>query len=677
MLKFIRKYQLIILAIGGSLLMVVFLLEPVITSFQRSQNNRTVARYADGTKVGALERERASAELELAKRIAPMVFAPRAQGGLGLAADDSDGVDPVLHWLMLSRLTEEAGLVGGVDDGGRLVEISAELTARQFLQQNMMQVLQGAITQEELFGQAEQITSIMRTNADREVQAVAGVIRGATPDDIWRSLAKFQGAYRLNQLYVGSPAFSPGGARAGIGEINDAVAMDAALIPGSMLAHTVSDPTEAELDMFFQERAGLQPAEDAFGIGYAQPARVQLAWLQLDRSRFIAAVPIDRVELRKIWELDSQRPESERIYPGDFASERSNIEVQYRSERADRLMVEADQIIRARVLGVTRQLEREGDRLVLPEDWQARRPSFSEIADAIVTEFAARDLTMPTPTIEQLDSTWLRSSDIGQLPTIGRSFFRAGSRVTLVSQLPELIGENGRVDAVGMQVGVPQVDPAAQDEAGNRYYLLITDFMPAGPSQSIDDAGRDRVIADYKSLRGYEQLATLENVLRDAAASPDGVTSAVDMAAGGVLPDGVRRPGVYPNILVSRLRIESGALARNVDQRLNVPAFREAAAAILKDIDPLSDPEVFQSNPVAISVPLPETRSMAVARVVAPRPLTREDFRSRIRQSLSSLGGLTLRDAIDSTEGIDPFSYEGLNARFGLVPVGRDAEDQP
>jgi len=674
MLKFIRKYQLIILAVGGSLLMVVFLLEPVITSFQRSQSNRTVARYADGTTVGSFAREQASVELQLAQRVAPVVFASRTQGGLGLTPETTDDVDRVHHWLMLSRLAEEAGLVGGAEDGRALIEIQAQLTARQFVQQNMMAIFQGAVTQEELLGQADQVMDLMRANARREVQSMTGVMRGSTEDDIWRMLAKFQGAYRLSQLYLTAPAYSPGGARAGVGAMNNAAAMNASLIPGSMLAHTIADPTESELQAFFEPRAGSQPGDDEFGVGYAQPARVKLAWLQLDRAQFLSSVATDRVELRKIWQLDSEKPEDTRQFPGDFASERANIEAQFRAERADRLLVDADQIIRAKVLGVTRQLENESGLLVLPEDWAQRRPSMSALGELIVTEFASRDIAIPTPTIEQLDARWLSGTDIAQIPTVGSAFYRAGSRVTVVSQMPEQISERGLLEAIGLQVGVPQIEPAAQDQAGNRYYILVTDFLPAGPSRSIDDAGRSKVIADYKSVKGYEKLLAMQTQIKQAARGAEGVVSAVDVAAGGLLPDGVQRPGVYPNIRVSQLRIDQGPLARSVDQRLNSQVFRDAGVAALEGIDPLATPEQFESDPIVIGVPMPGARSLAVARLVAPRPFTSEQFRSRLRQTLADLNGIGLRDAIQGADSPDPFSYEGLDARFGLVAVGRDAD---
>jgi hypothetical protein len=675
MLKFIRKYQLIILAIGGSLLMVVFLLEPVISSFQRTQNNRTVARYADGTTVGSMARDQAEAELQLAQRIAPVVFAPRAQGGLGLTVENTDGVDRVHHWLMLSRLAEEAGVVGGAEDGRSLIEDQSQVIARQYVQQNMMAVFQGIVTQEELLGQADQYMELIRAQARREVQAMTAAIRGSTEDDIWRMLAKFQGAYRLNQLYFTAPAFSPEGARSGIAEMNNAAAMNAALIPGSMLAHTIPDPTEAELRAFFEPRAGAQPSEDEFGIGYAQPARVKVEWLQLKRGEFLASVPTDRVELRKIWQVDSTKPVEERQFPGDFASEREAIESVFRGERADRMLVEADQIIRAKVLGVTRQLDNDDGRLDLPEDWAQTRPSLAGIAESIVTEFAGRNTPIPTPTVEQLEARWLTGSDIGQIPEFGRAFFRTGTRVTFMSQLPDQIDERGLLPIVGLQVGVPQVDPAAQDDAGNRYYLTITDFRAAGPSRSIDDAGRARVVADYKAVQGYLRLVAMQSEIEQAAMSPQGVTAAVDLAAGGVLPDGVQRPGVYPNIRVSRLRIDQGPLARSVDQRLNSQVFRDAAVAALEGIDPLATPDQFESAPVVIGVPMPIARSLAIARLVAPRPFTQEQFRTRFAQTLAELNGMGLRDALQQADAVDPFSYEALSARYGLISVVRDGDD--
>lgn len=676
MLKFIRKYQLIILAIGGSLLMVVFLLEPVITSFQRSQRNKTVARYEDGTKVGALASERASMELDMVRRVAPVVFYPKAQGGLGLTFEnDEDKNARIHHWLMMSRLAEEAGLVGGAEDGRQLIEQQIRSSQQEYIQQGMMAVFQGMVTQEQLIQQAQEWGDLTRAQMYRDVTSRAGQLPGTTEDDMWRMLAKFQGAYRLVQLYYNAPAFSPAGARSAIRELNDAAAVNAALIPGSVLAHTITDPTEEELQAFFEPRAGSTAAEDEFGVGYAQPARVKLAWLKLERAAFERAAEVSRVELQKIWQLDSQRPEGERQYPGDFASERANIEAAARAERGGDLLGRADQILRAEIISSLRQLPTEDGIVQLPENWNEIRPSLDLLSRRIVEQIAAtEEVTIPTPTVVQRGDQWLTANAISQLPEIGTAGFRIGSTAMMVGQVPAEIDERGMLERIGLRVGVPQVDPSAEDKNGNRYYVLITDFREAGPSESIDDAGRDRVIADYKSVKGYEKLLAMTDTLGQVArTSPEGVSGAVSAALGGPLPDGVARPGVLPNIRVSSLQVQPGPLARNVPPQLNDAAFRDAVLRATEGVNPLATPEALNAEPIALAVPLPKSRSVGVARVVAPRPFTEEEFRSRFGDALGRMSGNVLRKAIQATETDDPFSFEALKARYGLRAVGTDA----
>ncbi|RMH23993.1 MAG: hypothetical protein D6692_14095 [Planctomycetota bacterium] len=673
MLKFLRKYQLIILAIGGSLLMVVFLLQPVITSFNKSRMNRTVARYADGEKVGALDIEYASAELNLVRRVAPVVFLDPPQG-LGLPAEDQSGDARELQWLMLSRLAEEAGVVGGVEDGRALVEQQIMLEAQVFRQTYLPYVLQGMMSPQDFSEQAEQQLSLLRTQLYREVQNAAGSMRGATEDDLWRRLAKFQGAYRLVNMYYSVPAFSPAGARALSKQRNDAVAVDAAVLPGSILAGTVPEPTEAELRDFFEPRAGTLPADDEYGVGYAQSARIRLGWLKLDRAAFEAAVPVDRVELNKLYQQDSQKPESDRRYPGDFASERARIEADYRADRAAQLMVTADQIIRAAVLRVTRTLEKKNGVAELPQDWINTRPSLQSLADAVVSGLAEQGVTLPTPTIEQRDTEWFNASRLQSTPDVGQAVYRLGSRFIPVARLPEEINEYGVVPALGMQVGIPQVEPSAEDSIGNRYYLLITEARPAGPSDSIDDAGRDRVIADYKSVQGYRRLAEMADELR-AAAESGGVVAAVDIAVPSELPAGVNRPGVSPNLRVAAERIDAGPLARGVDPRLNAKPFRDAVLAAASGIDPLTPPSALSDSPLAVAVPLPQSRSLAVARIVAPRPVTEEQFRSRAGMTLAQMSVELMMQATEKSPQPSPFSYESLFERYGLRSVGQNTDE--
>lgn len=676
MLKFLRKYQLIILAIGGSLLMVVFLLQPVITSFQQARMNRTVARLADGSKVTELDLARADAELDIVQRVAPVVFMPKGQFGLGLTADPENPDDRTRHWLMLSRMAERAGLVGGVEDGRNLIEREVAFEVNMIAQQAQMALMQGLITREDLTRLIEERSAARRAQLESEVRAAQASMRGSTEEDIWRTLAKFTGAYRLIDLYYSTPAFSPVGAKAGLQSLNDAVAVNAAVLPGSLLSGVIPDPSDAQLAEFFNARAGLTPQEDPYGVGYVQPARIKLGWLVLDRARMRDAVAVDRVELHKLWTLDSQKPEEERQYPGDLASERADIEAAYRETRADQLMVEADRILRAEVLGATRSLPKNGDVLVLPPDWESTRPTLESLARDVVATLATQGVTIPLPTVVVRDDAWLASEQLAGLEGVGQAGYRLGSRTLMVPEIPDRLNDAGVIPDLRMQVGVPLIDPSAQDAAGNRYYLLVLEHRPAGPARSIDGIGRERVVADYKSVEGFRRLEAMSAELAEAAKSEEGVSKAIDLALSDAGDVAGMRPGVFPNLRVNSARIEIGPLARNVDRRLNTQAVRDAVVTAAQGIDPLTDPSALLVDPRAAVVPLPSERAVAVLRVIGMRPFTSEQFRAGSARALRELGARSLLDALGETDTTDPFLLDALDERYGFEPVGQAGSDE-
>ena len=87
MLKFIRKYQMVILVIGGSLLMVVFLLQPVLERLAPSPLKAKVASLDDGTVFTRGEIIRAQAAVTLLARSNPRALQPMSLGGLGLDSE--------------------------------------------------------------------------------------------------------------------------------------------------------------------------------------------------------------------------------------------------------------------------------------------------------------------------------------------------------------------------------------------------------------------------------------------------------------------------------------------------------------------------------------------------------------------------------------------------------------
>jgi len=663
MLKFIRKYQLIILAVGGSLLMFVFLLQPVLTRLTPDSRNNPVARLDDGTVFDGHDTQRANFDLSVLKSVYSRTFMPLEFGGLGL--DPINDRDTEFHWLLLTKAADEAGLIGDDAEGRTWIPALAAQEAQAVVQQ---EARQGAFSsQEEAAARLEEVTSNIEDAMRRNIRLGVSRMQGLTEDDVYRTLAKARGVQRMITRFLTAPSLSDLGALSAAVERFDAVAVDAGVIPGAALAPVIEDPSEEELGAFFDRFKDASPSENEFGIGYTQPTRVKLGWITLDRESIERSVEVDRVELRKIWNRDAQLPEDARKYPGDFAGERPEIERAYRADLAEDIMVEADRIIRAEVLKATSSLREEDGIYALPEDWADRRPDLESIAQAVVEGIRERlGVSIPTPVVTIRADRWLTGFDLSSTPGLGAARYRMGSRMIPAYNIPNALEDEEAIELLGIQTGVPQVDPAAQDEGGNRFYVLVYESRPRGAALSIDDAGRERVLEDYKSLKGYERLVAMIDSLRTTIESSGGLADAIDAAYESV-GDDAPRPEVIENILVYSDRV-TGAPGAQPDPALNTAEFIGAVRDAAASLDPLATPEQAAQEPIAIGVGIPSQRAVALSRVVAPRPLTSDLYRARMRTILNSVRVDEMREVLAQTDG-QPFSAQAMRERYGLVPV--------
>lgn len=660
MLKFIRKYQLLILVVGGTLLMIVFLLEPVLTRLAPSPLKAKVATLNDGTTFTRGDIQRARAALTLLGRSNPRALQPRSAGGLGLANDSDQAA--ALHWLMLADHARRYGLVGEAGDGLAWIDEIAEFEALIQLQAEMQQGLHQSQQEQEqrLLDLKSQIIDIINRNAN----AAAGSMNG-TMEEVYRILAEARGMYRLINGLERLPAFSDLGAMAAAERLYDAVAVDAVLIESDAIVSGIEDPGEDALQSFFERFRDQQASENEYGIGYVQPTRIQLGWITLNKAEFMDAVRIDRVELSKIWQQDRE------TYPGDFAAERLELEQRYREEQATEMMVEADRIIRAQVLAKTNGLTKQDGVVQLPDDWESRYPRLETIAETVAGRLNERfGVSLPAIEVNFIGDRWLNQNDISTLPGIGSAVYLIGSRQIPVYALPQFFEPDAPTN-IGLDVQplLPIVDHAATDQQDNRYYAMVLDVRQAGPSDSIEDAGRERVVNDYKSLKAFELLSARADELAAMVESGNELAPALDSVMSMGDQDS-RRPGVLRQILVRENTIDRGTLANFVNPRLNSESFRDAVLQAASDIDPLITPEQLAQNPIAVAVPIPQARSLALAKILAPRPLTLEEYRLRARQALVQLGGEELREA-GFLEN-NPFSFEALSQRYGLEVILED-----
>jgi len=667
MLRFIRKFQLLILVVGGSLLMVVFLLQPILTRLSPSPLKAKVAMLGDGTHFLRSDIQHANAALGLLKRVNPRAFAPRAAGGLGL--DQSNESTLALHWLLLVKQAKAAGFIGEVGDGvswvGELAILEARMQVNTEIQQRLITNEQEALSRvEEL---RTQIANAIHTNAQR-----ATGFAGGTLDDVYRTLAQARGVSRLLEKFSSMPSFSDVNAIHAAHDSLDAVAINAALFDSSLAQASIAEPTDEQLKAFFNTYKAQAPDDNDYRIGYTQPTRIQLGWLTLDKNEFMNAVKLDRVAMRKMYNLNREK------YPEEYAVEKLNIERQFREETADEMMTEADRVIRAQIIVLTNGLPKANGILTLPDDWDARLPSLEEIAETAAAQINEQfSSSLPIPSVTIIGDRWLNANDIAALPGYGTSTYRVGARQLPVGLLPsffELEGPN--TIGLDVQVGLPMVDPSAADQIGNRYYAVILGMRPKGPAESIEDVTREQVVADFKAVQAYELLLSKMDEFGSAIASTGSLDSAIDLVLSmnpAQEADTPRRPNVTQNVLVRRNTVQPSNQFSFVDPRFNTEAFRETVLEAASGLDPLATPESVAANPIPVIVGLPESHALGVSVVVAPRPVSIEDFRLAAPRLLAQEA---LRELSEATTGRqDPFSYDALAARFGLVRLKTDDDE--
>ncbi|MBL4594504.1 MAG: hypothetical protein JKX68_11920, partial [Flavobacteriales bacterium] len=572
MLRLIRKFQLIILAVGGSLLMVVFLFQPVLTQLAPSPLKTKVAQLDDGTTYTRMDIQRANVAISLLKRVNPRALGPRSAGGIGL--DPTSESNTALHWLLLAKQAEAAGFVGEAGYGVSWInELALQEAAFQVApearNQATLEFQQGLITSQADFFRryqaltmqratelAPQYEQMMLTNASRSAGNAGG-----TMEDVYKILAQARGIYHLLASFQSMPAYSDLHAIYAAHETLDAVAINAAVLDSSLATDAVAEPTQEQLQAFFDTYKAQSPADNDFNIGYTQPTRIQLGWLMLEKNVFMNTVKVDRVELNKIWRQDRT------LYPEDFASERFALERQYRDTIATDMMIEADRLIRAQVLAATTGLPKSDGILTLPADWDSKSPRLDDIAGIIVERISEQfSVNLPTPSVTMIGDRWLNANAIASLPEYGASTYRIGSRQLPVYSLPQFFElTEPNTTGLDVQVMLPLVDPASTDEIGNRFYSVVLAVRAQGPADTIADVTREQVVADYKSVEAFKLLSARIREFESAITSGSALAPAIDLAtAMSIDQDAISRPGVLRNILVMRDSIAPGALANFV-----------------------------------------------------------------------------------------------------------------
>lgn len=636
MTKSIRKYRTWLMAGIMILLMLAWLGAPASNRIGEMRKNRGVG-LIDGVKITAEDQMNASKEIASIHSVLPSLF----------GIEDRDST----HWLLLSHEAQSAGYVGETADGEEFFGTLARSLAYGMVNRNFM-----------LMQQVSQDPKMLDRLVDEYKTRIAAAFRNSpmTLDEMHLALAKLRGVDRMLRAYSTAPRLSDREAITLAKKEQDAAMVDVLVVPASLTADQIPEPDDAALVAHFEKFKGTKPGEGEYGIGYLLPRRVKLEWLTLSREAFEKAVELDAIEVRKRY---TQNHPSK--YIGDFAAERANVEKDMRAETTDKAMQDAQLVVQSEVVKATRLLEVDGTTKYkkLPADWEQKRPRLEAIAQAVADEAKKGGLNLLLPEVTVKAANWLTESELGRLPGIGSSELRQGGIFRQFTGVISWTRELGGTEPglIPVQVNVPVGENYLLDAQGNRYYLNVLATRGESAPDSVAEI-KEQAAKDFKSLRAYEQLLGRLDEFRKAA-----VTGGLDAVATLVAPASPiladptkkddKKPVVRTAVRATRMSISDG--------RVNEEAIRTALVEAAAGFDPLQPYGSADAEKATLALAAPKNLSVAVFRIRAYAPLTREAYR-RGDSTIVSQAQQTELPARPGTPE-DPFSLQSLLKRHDYV----------
>ena len=626
-------------------------------------------------------------------------------------------VENSYHWMLLAREAEQGGFVGGPSDGADwLTELAATRAGQQatlLLQSNPLMALR-------LIEEDPQVKAAKEKNPQRfeflekQPEAISQLLPGSTGilterletqfreylekarangndhmkgnripgmqlnDEMFdATIAKIRGIRRMGNAFFGAPRVSDLRlASVGIERLNQAI-VDCVVIPAERLKRQIVDPTPEQLTAHFEKYKAEDPTTNLMGVGYLQPERVQLEYLKIDRKAIEGAIKVDEVEVNKRWRTNRER------FKGEFSEERPNVEAEMRAEAVKSAMNEAVRIARTEIGRAIKRLPEDGAYRQLPADWATTRLKLQDVALAVQSTIKTTlSLDIPLPVVTSKADAWMHAGDVGKLEGIGTAKVQIGPRredlKMLLGHLREFVGRND----YALQVGIPfPTEKALEDSEGSAYMFCVLAVKKIAPAETLEEV-RAQAVEDFKLLAAFEQMKVDSQKYIDKAAADglDGLAKVFERApddpktgAGAEKALDVIRLAEVDAMNITQQRRQVEALTVFEGGRLKfsedfIKKVREVAATL----DPKAPPAVgdlAKGDAVKsrlVTVPIAGRRALAVALVVANRPVTVEKMRGVGYQGVDAQLAFAevLRNSESDGKPDSPFAYEVMKSRM-------------
>ena len=638
MLKFLRQYNQWILVVGGSLLLITFLMPTAIQNCaQESATSGAVWATYDGGKVTGEDLEQARQEMVVLEQVGNAVLSQ-------LGADR----DPA-HWWLLAHEAKLAGLVGGLGDGEAVVSQMAAQRAEQ----------------------AKTSPNIPGTTPETMLSELIRSSR-ATRDVVLETIAKAQGVARMVNLAanvdrVSDKRFEHVLAESLLGVSGDMFVIDARKdTPALAAAIAVSASDDAallaHLKLYADKVAGQTSAlEKASGAAKAVPSpfgyrvsdRFKLEWITIPKSSIASSVQnapeLATLALKKRFAQDPAKYGA----PADGSAAFATFEAAVRTRATDDLVKERTDAISKFTtdqLGLAqRSLKRDGTYFVLPAEWATQMPAFDALAQTIAQEFS-----IPAPAYQSSGAEFMTGMQLQSDPMIGRiSTDRFGTRVTLA----QLVA--GAKELTAQNLNAPfQLNLASPPLTADGGDVVFARMIAAEPSRAATDLAevRDAVVKDVLALARFEWLKANQESIATQSVTDCLRTVAAKFGAEVVFARDLREAN--PQFVQYGFKLGTAIPGVGTDA--------DAMSAIVAKAIKLPLTEDISKLPLAertIVVPAADFLTLIVLQVSELTPLTTEQY-AMIAANPQSVG--IVRDPIYTINPTDLFSFDSLCKRYGF-----------
>ncbi|MEM9065121.1 MAG: hypothetical protein AAGB51_06480 [Planctomycetota bacterium] len=673
MLKFLRKYQTILLVIGGCFLMVVFVAPQAVQQFGPNPMNAQAASIG-GAKVTQGELDRAGRERAALERWNPFI----TDGLLNLEDEDD-------HWLLLKRAAEEGEYIGGTTDAlAWIPELADQLTVLRYGAQgvsNPEQVLQiPAIADES----AQLAAQLMGT------RAAAAATAGFTEAEFDELIAAARGVKRMADQYEDLIRFGDQRFRQAMRRFDDSAFASVAWLRALTVLDEVEDPAEAELQAHFDKYREQNPADNEYGIGYNLGPRARFEYLILNYEDILEAVVVSEMDIARHYRINQER------FGPDRDAVREGVIAELRLLKTQEAFNAADRAIRTVVLGATRNLPTDAEGVhVAPATWP-ERPTIDQLAAAAQEAMTGViGIDAPFPQIGDTGSDFInraRFEDTQTYPDfegLALATVRAGSQQVPFFDAVRSVPQIESNTTLEVRLNIPAIeyfatmsdDPRFQrGYNNNRVYFTTLAARDTSPAESLD-AVRDLVERDLKQIKALEILDSRIEEYTDFARENGARALAerlnprveTDPITGRMLDAEGVPIDVDPSVQFSRRVIRSYFDALSGQTDLGVIALEHA----VEHIGPLERSEFIAPEHRVLALRSENPPGYFVLDFIGYRPALQTRARGDDRGDVLRAAAFEeFSDALYETPVVPPLSLIGLADRYGYRNEDLDLDER-